>query len=71
MKTMGGTPNLDMEYTVFGKVVKGFDVVDKIAESATNILASPGDPTWLGVNEKNRVFPGWGRTWNLGFTYRF
>ncbi|MBT7623981.1 MAG: TonB-dependent receptor [Flavobacteriaceae bacterium] len=42
-----------------------------IAESATNILASPGDPTWLGVNEKNRVFPGWGRTWNLGFTYRF
>ena len=42
-----------------------------LAESATNILANPGDPTFLGVNSDNRVFPGWGRTWNLGFTYRF
>ena len=42
-----------------------------IAESSTNILANAGDPTWLGVHELNRVFPGWGRTWNLGFTYRF
>jgi outer membrane receptor protein involved in Fe transport len=42
-----------------------------IAESSTNILANAGDPTWLGVHELNKVFPGWGRTWNLGFTYRF
>lgn len=27
----GGTPQLDMEYTVFGEVVNGMDVVDKIA----------------------------------------
>lgn len=27
----GGTPQLDMEYTVFGEVVSGMDVVDKIA----------------------------------------
>jgi peptidyl-prolyl cis-trans isomerase B (cyclophilin B) len=30
-KTLGGYPSLDMEYTVFGEVVKGLDVVDKIA----------------------------------------
>ena len=29
--TVGGTPHLDMDYTVFGEVVEGLDVVDKIA----------------------------------------
>ncbi len=29
--TVGGTPQLDGEYTVFGKVIKGLDVIDKIA----------------------------------------
>jgi hypothetical protein len=42
-----------------------------IAESSTNIMANAGDPTYLGVHTGNRAFPGWGRTWNLGFTYRF
>lgn len=28
--TIGGTPHLDGEYTVFGEVVKGLDVVDEI-----------------------------------------
>ena len=42
-----------------------------IAESSDNILNKVGDPTFLGVNAKNRAFPGWGRSWNLGFTYRF
>ena len=30
-KTIGGYPPLDMEYTVFGEVEKGLEVVDKIA----------------------------------------
>jgi peptidyl-prolyl cis-trans isomerase B (cyclophilin B) len=29
--TVGGAPNLDGGYTVFGKVIQGLDVVDKIA----------------------------------------
>jgi cyclophilin family peptidyl-prolyl cis-trans isomerase len=32
----GGTPFLDREYTVFGQVIDGIEVIDKIAASATN-----------------------------------
>ena len=32
---VGGTPHLDMQYTVFGEVVEGLDVVDKIAAVKT------------------------------------
>ncbi len=38
-KTIGGTPFLDMNYTVFGEVTEGLDVVDKIAAVQTK----PGD----------------------------
>ena len=30
-KTVGGTPHLDNDYTVFGEVVEGLEVIDKIA----------------------------------------
>lgn len=33
--TVGGTPHLDGQYTVFGEVVEGLDVVGKIQECAT------------------------------------
>lgn len=35
-KTIGGAPHLDQNYTVFGKVVKGMDVLDSIALTQTN-----------------------------------
>lgn len=37
--TIGGTPHLDNQYTVFGEVVEGLGVVDRIAEVETR----PGD----------------------------
>jgi peptidyl-prolyl cis-trans isomerase B (cyclophilin B) len=35
-KTVGGTPHLDGQYTVFGEVVSGLDVVDTIQQVATD-----------------------------------
>ena len=35
-KTIGGVPHLDQNYTVYGEVVKGIEVVDKIAAVPTS-----------------------------------
>ncbi|WP_332910466.1 peptidylprolyl isomerase [Algoriphagus boritolerans] len=35
-KTIGGTPHLDQNYTVFGEVISGLEVVDAIAAVETN-----------------------------------
>ncbi len=34
--TVGGAPHLDGQYTVFGKVIKGLEVIDKIAAQPTS-----------------------------------
>ena len=39
--TVGGTPHLDMGYTVFGEVVEGLEVIDKIAAQQTNQANRP------------------------------
>lgn len=36
LMNQGGAPALDMEYTVFGQIIEGFEVIDAIAESKTN-----------------------------------
>lgn len=41
--TVGGAPHLDGEYTVFGEVVDGMDVVDKIEQVATSRGDRPVD----------------------------
>jgi len=35
-KTLGGSPHLDRNYTVYGEVVKGIDLIDKIAALETD-----------------------------------
>ncbi len=39
--TFGGTPHLDGNYTVFGEVVEGLEVVDKIAAVKTGEMDKP------------------------------
>ena len=39
--TVGGVPHLDGEYTVFGRIVEGLDVIDKIASVKTGQADKP------------------------------
>jgi cyclophilin family peptidyl-prolyl cis-trans isomerase len=40
-KTIGGTAQLDMDYTVFGEVIEGLNVIDSIASQPTNQANRP------------------------------
>jgi cyclophilin family peptidyl-prolyl cis-trans isomerase len=40
-KTLGGTPFLDQNYTVFGEVIKGLEVIDKIASVEKGMADRP------------------------------
>ncbi|EOZ99147.1 Peptidyl-prolyl cis-trans isomerase [Indibacter alkaliphilus LW1] len=48
--TVGGTPHLDDEYTVFGKVIQGLEVMEKIAEEKTGPRDKPINPVWMKVS---------------------
>ena len=43
--SQGGAPHLDGDYTVFGEVVEGLDIVDDIA----NVAVAPGDKPVVGI----------------------
>lgn len=45
--TVGGTPFLDMEYTVFGQVVEGLDIIDSIAAVRTARGDRPLEDVWM------------------------
>jgi peptidyl-prolyl cis-trans isomerase B (cyclophilin B) len=47
----GGTPQLDRDYTVYGRVIKGLDVIDKIAATQTG----PNDRPMKDVKMKMTV----------------
>ena len=46
-KTVGGTPHLDGDYTVFGEVIEGLDIVDKIAGVKTGYMDVPVEPVTI------------------------
>ena len=46
-QSVGGTPHLDGEYTVFGEVVEGLDIVDKIAAVKTGYMDVPVEPVTI------------------------
>lgn len=51
--TIGGTPHLDGEYTVFGEVVEGLDVIDKIASVKTGYMDVPVEPVTMTIEVIN------------------
>lgn len=46
-KTVGGTPHLDDNYTVFGEVVDGMAIVEKIAATPTDSNDRPNDDIYI------------------------
>jgi peptidyl-prolyl cis-trans isomerase B (cyclophilin B) len=55
-KTIGGAAHLDYNYTVFGQVVKGMEVVDEIAAVETDRSANPLDDIYiLGARMIKRI----------------
>ena len=48
-KKMGGTPFLDQDYTVFGRVLEGLEVVDKIAQVSTLPGDRPKEDVWMKI----------------------
>ncbi|PHI19281.1 transcriptional regulator [Lewinellaceae bacterium SD302] len=47
---MGGTPFLDQGYTVFGRIIEGLDVIDKISKTATGPGDRPEDDVWMKIS---------------------
>lgn len=49
-KQLGGAPHLDMQYTVFGEIFKGLEVVDLIAQVQTGAQDKPIENIEIDIN---------------------
>lgn len=54
--TVGGLPNLDGEYTAFGKVIKGLEIIDSIGRQPTHLEDRPVKdiPMSITIEQKPR-----------------
>lgn len=48
-QTIGGTPDLDTQYTVFGEVIEGMEVIDKIAAVKTVAPNRPSEDVKMKI----------------------
>lgn len=55
--TLGGTPFLDGDYTVFGEVVEGLEVIDKIAAVQTDRNDRPIEDVKMKMTELKKYKP--------------
>ena len=55
-KSLGGTPHLDDSYTVFGEVVEGIEIIDKIAGVKTSDSDKPLADVFIN---KMKLFRSW------------
>lgn len=53
--SVGGTPHLDDEYTVFGKIIRGMEVVDEIAAEKTSAQDIPIEPVYIKVTVEEKL----------------
>ncbi len=51
--TIGGTPSLDQHYTVFGEIVKGIELIDKITAVKVDKNGNPDTPVWMKITVLN------------------
>ncbi len=49
-KSLGGTPFLDMEYTVFGEIIEGLEVIDRIASVRTERGDRPSEDVKMKIS---------------------
>lgn len=50
--TIGGTPHLDGSYTVFGEIVSGFNVLEKISDTETDNMDRPINDVVFSIRRK-------------------
>jgi peptidyl-prolyl cis-trans isomerase B (cyclophilin B) len=66
--SVGGTPHLDNEYTVFGKIIKGLEVIDKIASEDKDQRDVPVNPVHMKISveqiSKEKITKSFGYQFN-------